>query len=139
MRKGVNMATKKEINEHLKLALEEIGNIEPWYDKTYKSWVFSHNDYPVEYSGESKEEVIKNYPLYLYDFIEERLNDNLSVITEKKTKGRGGKRVGAGRPLGTIKEPTKRVTLPLDIAEWITMPNAIDHLRALGITKYRHS
>jgi hypothetical protein len=32
---------------------------------------------------------------------------------------------------GTKKEMTKRVTLPIDIANWITMPDVISHLRAL--------
>lgn len=54
------MATTKEIKTHLKLALEEIGKIEPWYDPTFKNWIFSHSAYPVEYAGDSKEEVIKN-------------------------------------------------------------------------------
>lgn len=125
------MATKKEIKEHLEVALKEVGSIEPWFDKEYKTWVFSHFAYPVEYSGDTKEEVIKNYPLYLYDFIEERLNDNLSPSTERETTGRGGKRKGAGRPEGTKKEMTKRVTLPVDIANWIIMPEVISHLRAL--------
>lgn len=124
------MATKKEIKEHLKIALKEVGPIEPWFEKIYKTWVFSHPAYPVEYSGETREEVIKNYPLYLQDFIEERLKDNLSPLTEKKTSGRGGKRKGSGRPVGTKKELTKRVTLPIDIADWIT-PEIISHLRAL--------
>jgi len=110
------MAAKKEINEHLEFALNEIGKIKPWYDKGYKCWVFSHPAYPVEYSGDTEKEVINNYPIYLHDFIEERLKDNLSDLTEKKTIGRCGKRIGAGRPIGTHKEPTKRVTLPIDIA-----------------------
>lgn len=129
------MATKKEIREHLIIALEEIGSIIPWFDKTYENWVYSHPAYPVEYSGDTKEEVLNNYPIYLQDFIEERLNSNLSPITEKKTRGRGGIRKGAGRPLGTKKEPTKRVTLPIDIAIWITMPETITHLRALGFPR----
>lgn len=129
------MATKKEIKEHVKLALGEIGMIHPWFDQGYKTWVFSHDAYPIECSGETKEEVISNYPHYLYDFIEERLNDNLSEITEKKTKGKGGKREGAGRPLGSKKEPTKRVSLPIDIADWITKQGTITHLRALGLTR----
>lgn len=133
------MATKKEIKEHLKIALDEIGYIEPWFDKDYKTWVFSHSAYPVEYSGDTKEEVVKNYPLYLQDFIEERLKDNLSPLTEKKTTGRGGKREGAGRPEGTKKEPTKRVSLPVDIANWITTPGMISHLRALGISRHKTS
>jgi len=127
------MAAKKEVEEHLKLSLEEIGKIEPWFDHDYKTWVFSHVLYPVEYSGDTREEVIENYPLYLKDFIIERLKSNLSFITEKKTKGRGGKRMGSGRPAGTTKETKKRVSLPLDIADWIVLPDTILHLRALGI------
>lgn len=108
------MATKKEIKEHLKMALEEISQIEPWFDNDYKMWVFSHALYPVEYSGDTKEEVVENYPLYLKDFIDERLRVNLSDVTENKTKGRGGRRIGSGSPAGTKKEPKKRVSLPKD-------------------------
>ena len=80
------MATKKEIKEHLNIALMEIGKIKPWFNKNFKNWIFSHSNYPVEYAGDSEAEVIKNYPLYLQDFIEERLNNNLNSITEKETK-----------------------------------------------------
>lgn len=130
------MASKKEIKKHLKLALQEVGKINPWFDNEFNTWIFSHPSYPVEYSGDSKEEIIKNYPLYLQDFIEERLNDNLSPFTEKKTIGRGGKRGGSGRPKGTIKE--KRITLPLDVAEWISKPDTIAHLRGLGLISTYH-
>ena len=105
------MATKKEIEQHLKIALDEIGEIKPWFDKEVDAWVFEHKAYPVEYGGESKEEVIQNYPKYLREFIRQRLNDNLAASVEKKTKGRGGKREGAGRPKGTKKESKKRVYL----------------------------
>ncbi len=96
------MATKKEIENHLQIALDEIGQIKPWFSKEYNSWIFSHPLYPVEYAGETKEEVIQHYPRYLETFIEERLNNNLSPLTEKETKGRGGKRQGAGRPKGSL-------------------------------------
>lgn len=89
------MATRKEekeIDEHLKLGIEEIGEVKPWFDKNFKTWVFFHALYPVEYSGDTKEEVIQNYPLYLKDFIKHRLQDRLSPFMEKKTKGHGGKR-----------------------------------------------
>lgn len=131
------MATGKKIKAHLKLALEEIGEIKPWFDKEVNAWVFSHPLYPVEYAGDSKKDVIKNYPLYLKDFIEERLKRNLSPIVEKKTKGRGGKRKGAGRPKGTKKELTKRISLPKDVAEWISNPRSISSVRQL-IAKCRH-
>jgi hypothetical protein len=80
--------------------------------KDVDAWVFSHPKYPVRYAGDSPEEVIENYPLYLRDFIEERLNNNLAPSVEKKTKGKGGKREGAGRPKGTQKEKKTRVYLP---------------------------
>ena len=77
-------------------------------------WILSHLDYPIEYGGESSEEVIQNYPRYLREFIKHRLDGNLSLLTEKKTKGHGGKREGAGRPTGTLKEPTKE-----SLCQWI--------------------
>ena len=85
----------------LVIALKEIGEIKPVFDKKCKEWVFSHELYPVEYGGETPEEVIKNYPLYLKEFIKQRLDHNLAPFVEKKTKGRGGYRPGAGRPKGT--------------------------------------
>lgn len=126
------MATKKEIKEHLQVALNEVGQIKPWFNKEYDSWIFSHALYPVEYAGETKEEVIKNYPRYLETFIEERLNDNLNPLTEKETKGRGGKREGAGRPKGSVKEPKERLYLPVDIADWFKHdPTAYQDVRKL--------
>ena len=114
------MASAKEIKKHLEIALKEVGNIDPWLDKGFDAWIFSHPSYPdVEYAGESKSEVIGNYPLYLRDFIEERLNNNLAPHIEKAVKGRGGKREGAGRPKGTKKESKKRIYLPADITTWV--------------------
>lgn len=123
------MATKKEIEEHLKIALDEVGQIVPWFDKEVDAWVFSHSSYPVEYGGKTKKEVKEGYPLYLREFIRQRLNQNLAPNIEKRTKGRGGKREGAGRPKGTKKEPTKRVRLPLDVAKWFDKPGAISEFR----------
>ncbi len=114
------MATKKEINEHLKKALKEIGSIEPWFDKEVHEWVFEHRLYPVEYGGKSKEDVIENYPKYLREFITHRLDNRLESKMEKKTKGRGGLRPRAGRPKGTKKAlPTKVVRLEAQIADWV--------------------
>lgn len=126
------MATTKEVKEHLARALKEIGEIKPWYDRRFKNWIFSHPSYPVEYAGDSKEEVIKNYPIYLRDFIKERLNDNLNSITERETKGRGGKREGAGRPVGTKKENKSRLYLPDDLVSWFKSdPEAIKLTRKI--------
>ena len=83
------MATKKEIELHLSAALEEIGEIRPWFEEDVDAWVFSHKNYPeVEYADTSKEDVIKHYPEYLREFIRHRLNDNITERAEKKTKGR---------------------------------------------------
>ncbi len=125
------MATAKEIKKHLLIALKEIGKIQPWFDEEVSAWVFSHPLYPVEYAGGSKKEVIKNYPLYLQDFIEERLNDNLSPLVKKRTKGRGGKRKGAGRPKGTLRGRKKRVSLPADIAAYVSRPESFPAVRQL--------
>lgn len=124
------MTTTKEIKEHLELALKEIGTIEPWFDKSVNEWIFSHKNYPIEYGGESIEKVIENYPEYLREFIKQRLNANLNPLTEKKTKGHGGKRVAAGRPKGSVKEDKERISLPRDIVYWFKHdPKAIDYAR----------
>jgi hypothetical protein len=132
------MATAKEIKKHLNIALKEVGEIKPWFDEDFNTWVFSNKNYPdVEYSGDSPEEVVKNYPLYLRDFIEERLNNNLAPHIEKATKGHGGRREGSGRPKGTKKEPRKRIYVATDVADWLETPGAIPKVRAL-IAKSRH-
>jgi hypothetical protein len=84
------MATAKEVKEHLEIALKEVGEIKPWFDKEVNEWIFSHSVYPVEYGGKSAQEVIKNYPRYLREFIMQRLNNNLNPLTENKAKGHGG-------------------------------------------------
>lgn len=113
----------------INLALDEIGEIKPWYDKEFKTWVFYHELYPVEYFGDTKAEVIKNYPLYLKEFIKHRLEDKLSPMMSKKTRGHGGKRVGAGRPKISKEEQKVRVYLPKDIAQWIKQPDMIRNIR----------
>ena len=130
------MASKeeKEIEEHLKIALNEIGEIVPWFDKNFQTWVFFHKLYPVEYSGDTKEEVIKNYPLYLKEFIKHRLNKNLAPMMEEKTKGYGGIRVGAGRPISSDKKV--RIYVPSDIANFLKEPGVLTNLR--GLIKASH-
>ncbi|MBX9743813.1 MAG: hypothetical protein K2X08_01230 [Chlamydiales bacterium] len=134
------MATKKEIDEHLKKALKEIGEITPIFDEEVGEWIFSSSLYPVEYGGSSEKEVIKNYPKYLREFIKHRLDDNLHPLMKKKTKGHGGKRKGAGRPKGTKKQTaTKIVRLPADVADWVQSnpERSIPTIRQL-IAKSRH-
>jgi hypothetical protein len=126
------MAAKKEIEKHLKIALEEVGKIKPWFDKEVDCWVFSHDNYPVEYGGNSEKEVLKNYPKYLREFIAHRLDGRVSEINEKETKGRGGYREGAGRPKGTKSaEPTIQIRVPADIAAWLRMPGMINSIRGV--------
>lgn len=80
------MATKKEIETQVKIALKEVGAIKPWFDKYFNAWIFEHPAFPIGCEGRSPKEVIKKYPLYLRDFIEERLNDNLAPFIEESTK-----------------------------------------------------
>ncbi len=123
----------KEIKHELKIALKEIGKIKPWFNKEYRVWLFSHPLYPVECEGNSPDEVVEKYPQYLSVFIEHRILGRIDEINEEKTKGKGGYRPGAGRPKGTTTiEPKRRISLPVDIADWISAPGAIAHLRALG-------
>lgn len=84
------MATKKEINEQLILALNEIGEIRPWFDPEVNAWVFEHALYPVSYAANTAKKVIKNYPLHLRDFLQERMKNNLAPLIEEMTKGHGG-------------------------------------------------
>lgn len=130
------MATRKEIKEHLEIALKEIGPIKPWFDEEVNEWIFKHRNYPVEYGGNSVQEVIRNYPKYLAEFIKHRLNNNLNPLIEKKTKGHGGKRFGAGRPKGTIKEARIRISLPEDIVNWLKAnPSAIEDVRKTMLSR----
>ncbi len=121
------MATKKEIEEHLKISLKEIGKIKPWFDEDVNAWIFSHGLYPVEYAGETREEVIENFQKYMREFVKQRLNDNLSDTVERRTFGHGGKREGSGRHIGTTKEPKTRIYMPVELAEWFRKnPQAIE-------------
>jgi len=76
------MASKKEIDRHLKIALKEVGKIKPWFDKEVDAWIFSHPAYPVECGGKSPEEVVRRYPLYLREFLLHRLNGKLAPFVE---------------------------------------------------------
>jgi hypothetical protein len=125
------MASKKEIKAHLKIALDEVGEINPWFDKDVNSWVFESDLYPVGCSGDSAKEVKAKFPLYLEEFIEQRLKNNLNEGVEKRTIGKGGKRESAGRPKKAHKEEKKRVYLPIDIATWIQYPETIPNIRNL--------
>ncbi len=115
---------EKLVDEQLKVALAEVGPVKPQFDEEYHRWIFEHPLYPVEYDGDTKQEVIKGYPLHLREFIWHRLYGDLAPEEEARTSGRGGKREGAGRPKGTTKEPTRVVSLPVDIANWLQSNSA---------------
>lgn len=82
--------TEKEIQKELKIVLREIGEIKPWYDKDFSTWIFEHPLYPVSYSGDSPQEVIEGYPQYIREFVYHRMIGRLNALVEKETKGCGG-------------------------------------------------
>jgi len=126
------MASAKEIEKELAKALAEIGQIEPWFDDEINEWGFSHRLYPVECGGNSPEEVVSKYPLYLKEFLKERMKGNLDEFVEKKTKGKGGYRPRSGRPKGSVKYPKERMYIPADIANWFKHdPSSFHDVRKL--------
>ena len=114
------MASKSEIKHELNIALSEVGEIKPWFDKDFNAWIYSNPLYPVECEGKSAAEVVKKYPGYLEVFIEHRMKGKLDPLNEKETIGKGGARPRVGKSKGGIKEPMKQIRVPLDIATWIT-------------------
>ena len=130
------MATEKEVVRHLKLGLKEVDEITPWYDEEVSCWMFSHPLYPtVECGGDSLEEVKQNYPLYLREFIEERLANNLSSYAEEQTSGKAGIRSTMKRQKKEETASTKTVRLPeqlVSVAKWLkNHPEAIDEVHKL--------
>jgi len=59
------------------------------------------------------------------------MHGKVDELNEKKTKGRGGARHNAGRPVGSTKEPTTQIRVPCDIAVWLKQPGIIYNLRNL--------
>lgn len=59
------------------------------------------------------------------------MQGKVDKLNEKKTKGKGGKREGAGRPINPNKEKKVRVYLPLDIANLLKEAGVLAHLRGL--------
>jgi hypothetical protein len=121
-----------KVLQQLEIALQEIGEIKPWFSDEVKEWVFEHPLYPESYGGDSPEEVIAGYPLYLGKLIEARIDGSLAPETELTIKGRGGYRAGAGRKTGSTKAPTKLVRLPEDVAHWLKEdPSHVEDVRRL--------
>jgi hypothetical protein len=113
-------------------ALKTIGGITPWYEDDVTAWVFEHEAYPaVRAAGDSAEEVIQSYPLYLRDYLEEELKGNVSPLAASTfSGGRGGKRLGAGRP--RTGEKTGTVRLPVYIVDWLKTPENRQKLESLA-------
>jgi hypothetical protein len=122
------------LDQQLEIALKDVGPIKPWFDNEVQEWVFEHPLYPESCSGKSKDEVFDLYPRYLRQLIEQRLKGNLSPLTEKRTAGRGGRRVGAGRPVGTAKARTCTIRVPIEIGTWIkSNPKHLEQIRDLVV------
>ncbi len=102
------------VDRHLKVAIEEIGPIQPWFMEKSQEWFFDHPAYPVSCSGNSKIDVTKRYPLYLREFIWYKLKESYPDFPEENISG------SLGNPeehfdLGL----KKQIHLPEDIADWL--------------------
>jgi len=121
-----------EVVKLVKQALEQIGDIEPWFDKDMGCWRFEHPDFPESYGGESEEEVKQGYPLYLANMFQAQLENNLAPYIEEKIHFRGGKRPGAGRPKGTTKGPRKvAIKVEPKMAAWLKDPAHLKQVEKL--------
>ena len=78
------MDLEKEIEKALRIAMSEIGDITPWFDNDVKEWIFSHYRYPVECGGDSKKEVIENYPKYLKEYLAHYFKNKVANVVLKK-------------------------------------------------------
>lgn len=105
------------LETELQTALQEIGEIAPWWSQDDGMFLFEHPAYPmVMHADPDKDAARAGYLRALKRFIRHRLNGALDPGTERVTSGRGGAREGSGRPR---KDPTKTVRLPLDMATWL--------------------
>jgi len=96
-------------------------------------YVFEHEAYPmVCYADPDPEVVIGRYKQVLKDFIEHRLAGNVAESVDRITAGRDGHGHGAGRPKGSAKGKTRRISLPEDVATWLKEdPDRIEKVRTL--------
>lgn len=131
---------KKEVKDHLQIALKEVGEIKPWFDKEVDCWVFEHPKYPIVCGEDTSKEVIRKYPLYLKEFIIHRLDNRLDPLVEKATKGKGGLRPAAVKLTKEVKAPTKTIRLSENLykaALWLRQhPEALPEIQKI-MRKYR--
>ena len=118
------------IQQHVELALAEIGEITPVYNPEVEAWLFQHPAYDLEAEGETSDDCMATYKRWLHTFIKERLKNNLAPNVEAKSSGRGGKRDGAGRPIGTKKTDKMRIYVPQELAFWLKDEKNIQWLQS---------
>jgi hypothetical protein len=118
----------------VKEALAQIGDIKPWRDDNLGCWVFEHPDFPESYGGETEQEVIERYPLYLANMFAADERGKLAPDVKKKIRW-GGKREGAGRKVQDVE--SVQIRLPADIVAYIreNRQAAIDSIRTMLLCK----
>jgi hypothetical protein len=127
------MPRHTNIEKELEIALKEIGAIKPWWSEEDQMYVFEHDAYPtLMHADQDPDEVVKGYKRALHRFIGYRMRGRVAESVERITSGRGGYRPGAGRPKGSTKGRTKRISLPDDVATWLKEdPAHIEKVRAM--------
>jgi hypothetical protein len=110
-----------ELKQHVDIALEEIGLIQPWWSDADQMFMFEHPAYPwVMHADPNPEATKAGYIRALTGWIQDRLANNVADFAETTTTGRGGLRQGAGRP--KLKVPTRTIRLPEPIVNWLKYP-----------------
>jgi hypothetical protein len=118
------------IKAELEKALQEIGEIKPWWSEEDQMFIFEHEAYPfVMHADPDLGKTIAGYKRALKGFISDRMSGQLDATVDRATSGHGGLRVGAGRPKNQI--PTIQIRLPLHIAQWIQDPEHIKVIEKL--------
>ena len=85
------MISEETIQRHLKIALTEIGAIEPWWSEEDKMFVFEHVAYPwVIHADPVRQEAQAGYLRALTGFMAERLNGTVADSQNRSTPGRAG-------------------------------------------------
>lgn len=107
-----------QLDEEVKKALEEIGEIAPWWSEEDGMYVFEHPAYPfVMHADPDEAEAKAGYLRAITGFIEDRLAGMVAPDVDRVTSGRGGVRPGAGRPRKDV--ATIAIRLPEDVARWL--------------------
>jgi len=99
-------------------ALALVGPIVPVFNADFQVWEFESPHFPyLNIHGESADEIITKYPQYLAIHLDDLQHGRVANFIMQATPGTwGGKREGAGRPIGTKKTPKTRISLPCALA-----------------------